>query len=113
MGKRNKMESNVTKNAGIQKLLEAEKEASKIVDEARQHKMKKLKQAKSEAKTDLEKLTKDHEAKFKDTEAKIMDSTFEESFNKKIESELVDMEKRVKDTEQAHPKLGRSNKKCY
>ena len=31
--------SGVTKNEGIQKLLEAEKEATKIVDEARQRKL--------------------------------------------------------------------------
>jgi len=63
--------------------------------------MKKLKQAKAEAKTDLEKLTTEHELKYKDIEAKIMDSTFEDTFNKKIESELVEMEKRVKASEKA------------
>ena len=59
--------------------------------------MKKLKQAKAEAKTDLEKLTSEYEEKYKNIEvsqvtlkigslkifqAKIMDSTFEDSFNK-------------------------------
>jgi len=93
--------SGVTKNEGIQKLLEAEKEATKIVDEARQHKMKRLKQAKAEAKTDLEKLTSEYEVKYKEIETKIMDSTFEDTFNKKIETELIEMEKRVKETENA------------
>ena len=57
-------------------ICEGECETEKIICNASyklfSDKMKKLKQAKAEAKTDLEKLTKDHEAKFKDTEVKIL-----------------------------------------
>ena len=38
--------------------------------------MKKLKQAKAEAKTDLEKLTTEHEAKYKDIEVKELNISY-------------------------------------
>ncbi|TRM60721.1 H+-ATPase G subunit-domain-containing protein [Schizophyllum amplum] len=54
---------------GIQTLLEAEKEAAKIVQQARQYRTQKLKDARSEAAKEIEDYKKAKEAEFKSFEA--------------------------------------------
>ncbi|KAG7444314.1 V-type ATPase [Guyanagaster necrorhizus] len=54
---------------GIQTLLEAEKEAAKIVQQARQYRVQKLKDARSEASKEIEAYKKAKEAEFKAFEA--------------------------------------------
>merc|ERR1712127_18081 len=61
-----------SQSEGIQKLLEAEKEAQKEVDAARRVKAKKLKQAKEEAKQEIQQFNKEREAQFKAKEAEVM-----------------------------------------
>jgi V-type H+-transporting ATPase subunit G len=61
-----------SQSEGIQRLLEAEKEAQKDVDAARRQKAKKLKQAKDEAKAEIQVFTKEREALYKEKEAEIM-----------------------------------------
>ncbi|KAK0488763.1 H+-ATPase G subunit-domain-containing protein [Armillaria novae-zelandiae] len=54
---------------GIQTLLEAEKEAAKIVQQARQYRVQKLKDARSEASKEIEAYKKAKEEEFKAFEA--------------------------------------------
>ncbi|TFK51745.1 V-type ATPase [Heliocybe sulcata] len=54
---------------GIQTLLEAEKEAAKIVQQARQYRVQKLKDARTEAQKEIEEYKKAKEAEFKEFEA--------------------------------------------
>ncbi|KAF8159677.1 H+-ATPase G subunit-domain-containing protein [Crassisporium funariophilum] len=54
---------------GIQTLLEAEKEASKIVQQARQYRVQKLKDARAEATKEIEEYKKSKEQEFKAFEA--------------------------------------------
>ncbi|KAK0218107.1 H+-ATPase G subunit-domain-containing protein [Armillaria fumosa] len=54
---------------GIQTLLEAEKEAAKIVQQARQYRVQKLKDARSEASKEIEVYKKAKEEEFKAFEA--------------------------------------------
>ena len=55
---------------GIQQLLGAEKRAAEKVSEARKRKNRRLKQAKEEAQTEIEKYKAEREIAFKDNEAK-------------------------------------------
>ncbi|KDQ61761.1 hypothetical protein JAAARDRAFT_55098 [Jaapia argillacea MUCL 33604] len=54
---------------GIQTLLEAEKEAAKVVQQARQYRVQRLKDARSEATKEIEAYKKTKEAEFKNFEA--------------------------------------------
>ncbi|KAF7970029.1 hypothetical protein HWV62_17144 [Athelia sp. TMB] len=54
---------------GIQTLLEAEKEAAKIVQQARQYRVQKLKDARSEASKEIEEYKKSKEEEFKSFES--------------------------------------------
>ncbi|KZP11482.1 V-type ATPase [Athelia psychrophila] len=54
---------------GIQTLLEAEKEAAKIVQQARQYRVQKLKDARSEASKEIEEYKKSKEQEFKSFES--------------------------------------------
>jgi len=54
---------------GITTLLEAEKEAAKIVDQARQYRVQKLKDARAEAAREIEEYKKAKEAEFKEFES--------------------------------------------
>ncbi|KAK0202955.1 H+-ATPase G subunit-domain-containing protein [Desarmillaria ectypa] len=60
---------------GIQTLLEAEKEAAKIVQQARQYRVQKLKDARSEASKEIEAYKKSKEEEFKAFEASHAGST--------------------------------------
>ncbi|KAF5375223.1 hypothetical protein D9758_000264 [Tetrapyrgos nigripes] len=62
---------------GIQTLLEAEKEAAKIVQQARQYRVQKLKDAHSEASKEIEEYKKAKEAEFKAFEASHAGTTSE------------------------------------
>ncbi|KAJ3928161.1 MAG: H+-ATPase G subunit-domain-containing protein [Lentinula lateritia] len=62
---------------GIQTLLEAEKAAAKIVQEARQYRVQKLKDARSEATKEIEEYKKAKEAEFKKFEASHAGTTSE------------------------------------
>ncbi|TFL02003.1 H+-ATPase G subunit-domain-containing protein [Pterulicium gracile] len=64
---------------GIQTLLEAEKEAAKIVQQARQYRTQKLKDARSEASKEIEDYKKQKEEEFKSFESKHAGSTTEAS----------------------------------
>ncbi|KAF9245241.1 H+-ATPase G subunit-domain-containing protein [Melanogaster broomeanus] len=61
---------------GIQTLLEAEKEAAKIVQQARQYRVQRLKDARSEASKEIEEYRREKEAEFKAFEASHAGSTF-------------------------------------
>jgi len=54
---------------GIQTLLEAEKEAAKIVQQARQYRVQRLKDARTEANKEIEEYRKSKDAEFKDFES--------------------------------------------
>ncbi|KAJ9078538.1 hypothetical protein DSO57_1005684 [Entomophthora muscae] len=62
---------------GIQTLLEAEKEASKIVEKARQYRVQRLKDARSEAAKEIESLKQKKQAEFQSFEKKHSGSTDE------------------------------------
>ncbi|EJD07615.1 V-type ATPase [Fomitiporia mediterranea MF3/22] len=54
-----------TQNQGIQTLLDAEKDAQKVVDEARRYRVQKLKDARSEAEKEIEEYKALKEKEFK------------------------------------------------
>ncbi|KIJ55691.1 hypothetical protein M422DRAFT_24235 [Sphaerobolus stellatus SS14] len=60
---------------GIQTLLEAEKEASKVVQQARQYRVQRLKDARSEATKEVEKYKQQKDEDFKAFESKHAGST--------------------------------------
>ncbi|KIK60365.1 hypothetical protein GYMLUDRAFT_73827 [Collybiopsis luxurians FD-317 M1] len=62
---------------GIQTLLDAEKAAAKIVQEARQYRVQKLKDARTEASKEIEEYKKAKEAEFKKFEASHAGTTSE------------------------------------
>jgi len=66
---------------GIQTLLEAEKEAAKIVQKARQYRVQRLKDARTEAAKEIEELKTQKNAEFKDFEADHA-GTSDQSFTK-------------------------------
>ncbi|PCH44217.1 V-type ATPase [Wolfiporia cocos MD-104 SS10] len=59
----------------IQTLLEAEKEAAKVVQQARQYRVQKLKDARSQATKEIEEYKRTKEAQFKASEASHAGST--------------------------------------
>ncbi|KAI5829618.1 V-type ATPase [Schizophyllum commune Tattone D] len=68
-GARGNPEVAAQQSQGIQTLLEAEKEAAKIVQQARQYRTQRLKDARSEAAKEIEEYKKAKEAEFKSFEA--------------------------------------------
>jgi ATP synthase subunit G len=56
---------------GIQTLLEAEKEAAKVVQKARQYRVQKLKDARSEAAKEIEEYKASKDAEFKKFESEV------------------------------------------
>lgn len=56
-------------SAGIQTLLDAEREASKIVQKAREYRTKRVKESRDEAKKEIDEYRKNKEAEFKAFEA--------------------------------------------
>merc|ERR1712066_801339 len=88
-----------SQSEGIQRLLEAEKEAQKDVDAARRQKAKKLKQAKDEAKAEIQIFTKEREAQFKEKEAAIMGgkNDLQQNINAQTQQKIAEMSVRVAD----------------
>merc|ERR1712168_12485 len=91
-----------SQSEGIQRLLEAEGEAKKLLDQARRQKAIKLKQAKEEAKADIAKFTKERESEFKAKEADILGGKEEylQKINFETEQKLGEMNSRVQHKEQ-------------
>ncbi|OQV05929.1 hypothetical protein CLAIMM_10581 isoform 3 [Cladophialophora immunda] len=58
-------------SAGIQTLLDAEKEAQKIVQKAREYRTKRVKDAKTEAQKEIEEYRKKKEEEFKKFESEV------------------------------------------
>ena len=89
--------SKMTEGSGIQQLLVAEKSASEKVGEARKRKARRLKQAKDEAKAEIEKYKQDREQKYKEHESKIMGSKGEEEGKINLQTDLLleEMNKKV------------------
>ncbi|KAF9485499.1 V-type ATPase [Pholiota conissans] len=79
---------------GIQTLLEAEKEAAKIVQQARQYRVQKLKDARSEASKEIEEYKKAKEQEFKAFEASHAGttSTTQAALDKETDAKLKEIE---------------------
>ncbi|KAF8317118.1 V-type ATPase [Clavulina sp. PMI_390] len=67
----------MSQSQGIQTLLEAEKEAAKVVQEARQYRVQRLKDARSEAQKEIEEYRRSKDAEFAKIEEKTRGSTQE------------------------------------
>ncbi|KAJ9616579.1 hypothetical protein H2200_000298 [Cladophialophora chaetospira] len=88
-------------SAGIQTLLDAEKEAQKIVQKAREYRTKRVKDAKSEAQKEIEEYRKKKEEEFKKFESE------QSSGNKKAEDDAgKDADGKVKEIDEAGKKSG-------
>ncbi|KIW70175.1 V-type ATPase, G subunit [Phialophora macrospora] len=88
-------------SAGIQTLLDAEKEAQKIVQKAREYRTKRVRDAKSEAQKEIEEYRRKKEEEFKKFEAE------QSSGNKKAEDDAnKEAESKVKEIEAAGKKSG-------
>lgn len=82
-------------SAGIQTLLDAEREASKIVQKAREYRTKRVKESRDEAKKEIEAYRAKKEAEFKKFEAEHTqgNKAAEEEANKEAEASI----KQIKD----------------
>ncbi|KAI5453692.1 hypothetical protein NCC49_005511 [Naganishia albida] len=110
---------------GIQTLLEAEKEAAKVVQKARQYRVQKLKDARSEAAKEIEayKVQKQKDYEAYEAEHKSQTSTnqhsIDESTNKQLAEIKADVEKNrsnvidkiLKRVTQTHPALHKNLRK--
>merc|ERR1711939_430310 len=86
-------------SAGIQTLLDAEKEAQKIVQKAREYRTKRVKDAKTEAQKEIEEYRKKKEEEFKSEQS---------SGNKKAEDDAnKEAEAKVKEIQEAGKKSGK------
>jgi len=65
----------MSQSQGIQTLLEAEKEAAKVVQEARQYRVQRLKDARSEAQKEIDEYRRSKDAEFAKIEEKTRGST--------------------------------------
>ena len=74
-------------NAGIQTLLEAEKEASKIIAKAKQYRVNRIKEARQEAQKEIESLKQQKQEEFKKLNVQVSIDV------SKFEQEIVNMEK--------------------
>ncbi|KAH8431148.1 uncharacterized protein LDX57_008807 [Aspergillus melleus] len=80
-------------SAGIQTLLDAEREAQKIVQQAREYRTKRVRDAKSEAQKEIEEYKNQKEAEFKKFEAEHSSGykKAEEDSNKEAEVKLQEI----------------------
>ncbi|KAL4975923.1 H+-ATPase G subunit-domain-containing protein [Aspergillus desertorum] len=86
-------------SAGIQTLLDAEREAQKIVQQAREYRTKRIRDAKAEAQKEIEEYRKQKEEEFKKFEAE-HSSGFkkaEDDANKEAEVKLEEIKKAGKE----------------
>ncbi|KAF8986229.1 H(+)-transporting V1 sector ATPase subunit G [Entomortierella lignicola] len=74
-------------STGIQTLLEAEREASKIVEKARQYRTKRLKDARAEAATEIEELKAEKNEAFKKFEQDHAGSSDQTTHRVEVETE--------------------------
>ncbi|KAI9835424.1 MAG: H(+)-transporting V1 sector ATPase subunit G [Sarea resinae] len=88
-------------SAGIQTLLDAEREAQKIVQQARAYRTKRVKDARTEAQTEVEEYRKEKEEEYKKFE------TEHTSGNKKAEDDASkDAEEKMKGIKESGGKVG-------
>jgi len=85
-----------SQSQGIQKLLEAEKEATRLVEEARKYKLKRLKEAKNEAKAETESFQAERSAKFDQVSSDSKNAQIEKSIEAEIDAIILEMDVRVK-----------------
>ncbi|KAI9855477.1 MAG: H(+)-transporting V1 sector ATPase subunit G [Vezdaea acicularis] len=80
-------------SAGIQTLLDAERDAQKIVQQAREYRTKRVKDARSEAQKEIEDYKKQKDEEFKKFEAEHTSGNqkAEEDANKEAEGKLKDI----------------------
>ncbi|OKL58740.1 V-type proton ATPase subunit G [Talaromyces atroroseus] len=80
-------------STGIQTLLDAEREAQKIVQQAREYRTKRVKEARTEAQREIDEYRKQKEEEFKKFEAEHSSGNkiAEEEANKEAESQLEDI----------------------
>ncbi|KUL86830.1 hypothetical protein ZTR_04800 [Talaromyces verruculosus] len=80
-------------SAGIQTLLDAEREAQKIVQQAREYRTKRVKEARTEAQREIDEYRKQKEEEFKKFEAEHSSGNkkAEEEANKEAESQLEEI----------------------
>ncbi|KAJ5233385.1 V-type proton ATPase subunit G [Penicillium citrinum] len=81
-------------SAGIQTLLDAEREAQKIVQQAREYRTKRIRDAKSEAQKEIEEYRSQKENEYKKFEAEHSSGfkTAEADANKETENKLKEIE---------------------
>ncbi|KAJ5225066.1 hypothetical protein N7468_006291 [Penicillium chermesinum] len=81
-------------SAGIQTLLDAEREAQKIVQQAREYRTKRIRDAKSEAQKEIEEYRNSKEEEFKKFEAEHSSGfkVAEEAANKEAEEKLKEIQ---------------------
>ncbi|KAM5432845.1 H(+)-transporting V1 sector ATPase subunit G [Microsporum canis] len=82
-------------SAGIQTLLDAEREAQKIVQDAREYRTKRIKDAKTEAQKEIEDYKKHKEEEFRKFEAEHSSGNkkAENEANKDAEAQLLEIKK--------------------
>ncbi|QIW97552.1 hypothetical protein AMS68_003070 [Peltaster fructicola] len=87
-------------SAGIQTLLDAEREAQRIVQKAREYRTKRVKDAKSEAQKEVEDYKKQKEQEFKayEDEQQGGNKKAEEDADKDTDKKLAEIKKVGKDT---------------
>ncbi|GJJ11084.1 hypothetical protein Clacol_005315 [Clathrus columnatus] len=85
---------------GIQTLLEAEKDAASVVQEARQYRTQRLKDARSQASKEVEEYKKQKEEEFKSLESKNAGST--ENLQAQVDKETEQKISELKKVYEAH-----------
>lgn len=84
------------KTQGIQQLLAAEKKAADLIAEARKNKTKRLKQAKEEAKEEIDQYRKELERKFQEKQAQEMgNNDFQQQLNQSTDQNLAEMKQQI------------------
>ncbi|AEO59344.1 hypothetical protein MYCTH_2081891 [Thermothelomyces thermophilus ATCC 42464] len=80
-------------SAGIQTLLDAEREASKIVQKAREYRTKRVREARDEAKKEIEAYRAKKEAEYKAFEAQHTQGNkqAEEEANREVEAKIAEI----------------------
>ncbi|KAK4168241.1 H+-ATPase G subunit-domain-containing protein [Cladorrhinum sp. PSN259] len=81
-------------SAGIQTLLDAEREASKIVQKAREYRTKRVREARDEAKKDIEDYRAKKDAEFKKFEAEHTqgNKAAEDEANKEADAKIAEIQ---------------------
>ncbi|XP_057307601.1 V-type proton ATPase subunit G-like [Hydractinia symbiolongicarpus] len=86
------------KSQGIQRLLNAEKKAADVVAHARKNKTRRLKQAKEEAVTEIEKFRDECEEKFKEKQASELGrDDFQKNITESTSQKLMEMSEQIEE----------------